>query len=496
MPRVSSIAAVSCSAVLAFLLITPREQAFAVDMSDLTAKIGSNPKPALSPVLLPEPSSSADKEALTIISGASIIPLTKGIFPEYRERSLDEEQLDVAAWSSAEYKKYLSLGAQSEPLRQLLVPQTMALETLVGGSNRNGAISMLRWRAAGLPTNTTTIDVDGSNVDSFLKAAPQAWKDIRTHFAKVGGNRSESLEVAKLKTQFGEAETRKFQENFSRLESEKGRPHQVWIFGLEDGASKAGWINALVSLKAKLKPLGYEAFALGHTPKRKFFTDLEQAKSFARTLKPQAHAQLVEEGPAALILDKNMDVVSVSGKVSKRDLDASTKQRVAGLQQMMDFTNQFSGVKKTGFGSFKAGPHFQFVNYPANWFPPQAKIEQLDDGRLKVSVPPRISVCYAYQGAFAIKNYDQYRYMDAQGVSAINYGMSHKDIEDHLRQLDRAYGLNVISASYDRLTAKYLHLPADLRSLAKQEKSFCPDMDQSEILDNLKSNGVAHYWWD
>ena len=304
------------------------------------------------------------------------------------------------------------------------------------------------------------------------------------------------LTSMKLKKQYGENESKKFLETFSHLESEKGRPHEVWMFGLDDGNGDKSWIDALILLKTKLKPFGYEVFALDHTPKRKFFTSLNSAQMFAQTLKPQAHAQIVEEGPATLILDKDAAVISVTGKVSKRELDQNSKQRVAGLKQMMNFANTFSGTKVLRANAFDSGPRFQFVNYPINWFPPQAKIEPLENGRIKVSVPSRFSVCYAYHGAFAIKDYDQYRYMDAQGLSAINYGMSHKEIENHLKQLDRAYGLAVISANYDGLTAKYLHLPTDLQTLFKQEKSFCPSLEEGQALNELKTTGIVHYWWD
>ncbi len=470
-------------------------------MDDLQARIESNPKPALPIITLPATPGVKDKEALKIITSASIVPIIKGVFPQYRARSLDESQIDVSAWSLSEYKNYQALGAQSEPLRRLLISQMTALQTAVAGFNNNGRISSLRWRAAGFPANIKRLDIDGDNVESLQRTAPASWQSVHNEFKNIGGNHSKTLDITKLQKEFGEVETKKFLERFSRLESEKGQPHEVWMFGLSDANSTRSWINTLVALKAGLKPLGYEVFALDHTPKRKFFTSYEQAQSFARTIKPQAYAQIVEEGPASLILDKNVKVLSVTGKISKRELDPDTKKRVEGLQQAMNFGNRFLGMKAMGGGalgggSFDSGPRFQFVNYPANWFPPQAKIEKIDNGQLKVSVPPRFSVCYAYRAVFAIKDFDQYRYMDAQGVDAINYGMSHKDVENHLRQLDRMYGLNVISASEDGLTAKYLHLPSDLRSLARQEKSFCPDMDEDQTLNELKSSGTADYWWD
>lgn len=481
--------------LFASILTISSTQAYANAMDDLTASLASDPKPALSIITLPANPGDKDKEAATIISNASIVPITRGVFPQYRARALDEERLDITAWSLADYKKYQALGARSEPCRRLLVEQTMALQTAIGGSNNNGAIAQLRGRAAGIPAKVKQIDIDGDNVDSLQKAAPPAWQSVHNDFKQVAGNHAKALDIAKLKAQFGEVEAQKFLERFSRLESEKGRPHEVWMFGLEGGNGDLSWINILVSLKAKLKPLGYEAFALAYTPQRKFFTNLNQAQLFAKTLRPQAHAQIVEEGPAILVLDKDARVVNATGKVTKRDLDPETKKRVEGMQQVMNFGNRFLG-KSLVNGTFDGGPRFQFVNYPANWFPPLAKIDTLDNDQLKISVPVRFSVCYAYQGAFAIKDFDQYRYMDAEGVNAINYGMSHKDVENHLKQLDRAYGLNVISARYDGLTAKYLNLPSDLNSLAKQEKSFCPDMEESETLKELKVNGVVHYWWD
>ncbi len=491
--------------LLAFFLTLLSTQVFANSMDDLQVALQKNPKPALPVINLPANPGDKDKEAFKIVTNASIVPVTKGTFPQYRARSLDEDQLDVSSWSLQEYKKYKALGAQSEWLRVLLVEQMMALETLVGGENRNGAICGLRERAAGFPANLKRLAITGDNVDSLQKAAPAAWKNIHTEFKNVGGNRVENLDVIKLQKQFGEVETKKFLGEFSRLESEKGRPHEVWIFGLPDANNSQSWINTLVALKAGLKPSGYEAFALEHTPKRKFFASLNEAQSFSKSLKAQAFAQLVEEGPATLILDKNARVVSVSGKVSKRDLDPETKKRVEALRQVATKgrdlqqaagLGHFLGGKGPSQAALESGPRFQFVNYPVNWFPPQSKFEELDNGQLKVSIPPRFSICYAYREAFAIKDFDQYKYLDAQGLNAINYGMSHKEVVSHLKQLDRAYGLNVISATYDALTAKYLHLPPDLSSFARQEKTFCPDLDEGEALDELKASGTVHYWWD
>ena len=101
--------------LLSVLLSLPlATQALANAMDDLAAHFESNPKPALSTIKLPTTPTPADKASSTLISSVSIVPITKGIFPEYRKRSLDENRLDVAAWSLVEYKKYEALGAQSE----------------------------------------------------------------------------------------------------------------------------------------------------------------------------------------------------------------------------------------------------------------------------------------------------------------------------------------------------------------------------------------------
>jgi len=81
-------------------------------------------------------------------------------------------------------------------------------------------------------------------------------------------------------------------------------------------------------------------------------------------------------------------------------------------------------------------------------------------------------------------------------LSAINYNMSHNDVVGHLQQLDRAFGLSVIHAKYDGLEVQLTKLPPDLNAFVRQEKGFCPDAEESELLKDLKTNRTINYWWD
>ena len=352
-------------------------------------------------VPIPETFSPDDSKALNIVSQASVIPITKGTFPDYRPRSLQAKQTPLSAWTVKDYQAIVHLRNISNELRLLTLDQVFTMESKFGGANRNGIKRALQARANGSERNATGIDIDGDNVDSLVAAAPSSWNSIIERTTSLSGSRVDHFDIGKLKSTFGEAQTNAVLKTFYEREQEKGRRHEVWIFGL----AEEEWEDKIVHLKNQLKSCGYEAFALEFEPTRKFFSTRDEAEAFSKKLAIGAHPTVREEGAAELIIDKDANVISSTGTVVKRVLDPGTKERLEAQQNqnktVMNVLNFLGGGNMRPTDYKTAGPTFQFPGYKINWIPAQATIEIQDNKRIKISVPRRFAVNSKSHQAFA-----------------------------------------------------------------------------------------------
>lgn len=454
------------------------------------------PAPQTLPIVrIPEKLSKLDEQALRFVSQTSITPVRKGIFPDYRPRSLAEDQNPLSAWTAKDYKAITSLRDLSDEWRQLTRDQLVAMESLLGGVNNHGMLMDLKQRAEGMPKGLTRLSIDGDDVDSLLSAAPASWLSVIEKAKKVRGNQVQDFEIAELESCFGKAQTKQFLSTFFKLEQEKGRPHEVWVLGLAED----GFQEKLIALKQQLRPLGCEAFALESEPKRVFFPTREEAERYAKKLNSGSSPVVAEEGPAELIMDAAANVISTSGLVSRVELDAASKQRIQDAENQLKFLNSVSkwfGVGRGRIGHQKiVGQRFQFNGYPRQWIPPNAGIEYLNNKQVKITVPPRFSVSSRVREAFAIKDYDQYRYLVAQGLTAINYGMCGRDVISQLKRWDSQYGLMVLQAHWDGVSARLDKLPVDLPGFVAEEKRLCPSIGNGDI-EMLKNRKIIAFWWD
>ncbi len=453
-------------------------------------------------VKIPEPLNDVDKTALRIVSQASVIPVTKRLFPNYRQRQLEEDQEPISAWSEKDYQEITGLSARSNELKQLTLSQIAAMSSLLGGVNIDGMLSGLLQKQEGIPENTGQIIIDRDNIDSFRNAAPKSWQSELSALKSITGGQCAILEVSQLFHSHGEKETKDVLKAFSLLEQEKGRPHEIWVFGLNCD----GWDDKLVALKKELRTCGYEAFALEFEPKRAFFASKDEADRYATKLNAGTSPIVSGEGPAELIIDKEANVISTTGKVERRELEPERKRHVEQLESQTKLLTQalsfFGANSQLGniINRKIVGLRFQFAGYPCNWIPAHAKIEPIANDKIKISVPERFAVSTKCREAFVIRNYDQYKYLVAQGVTAINYGMSGVDVIKQLKEWDQRFGLLVLHARYDSVIAKLDRIPADLPDFIKQARQLCPEGDQNqteaEYARQLKENKEVAFWWD
>lgn len=446
-------------------------------------------------VRLPTNPNKDDKQAISLITKISILPVAKGIFPEYRPRAYGENENPITAWTVQEYKEIAGLQSISEPLRQLPVNQLMAMESKLGGINKHGMLTDLKMRTTDTYQNVESVNIDPDNADSLLAAITPSWGVIAERVKQIRGNHSEQFEIAKWKATFGEVQTKKVLSVFSKFEREKGRPREVIVFGLPDD----NWQEQISILKKQLKPLGYETFARETEYQRRFFSSRLDAEKYAKSQRAGTVSKVVQEGPAQLVIDREANVISTSGQVERRELDAASKKRCEDLENQSKFIGQifsFFGMKDLGLDHKFVGIRFQFNNYPTNWIPPQTKLEKLPNNHLKFTIPTRFSVTTKAREAFAVKDFDQYRYLVAQGITAINYGMSGKDVITQLRRWDQQYGLSVLKAEWDSVEASLERMPPDPEAFEREVEKFCPAAGSPDALQILKNKRLIAFWWD
>jgi hypothetical protein len=444
----------------------------------------TNLPPNLSPpnlVRLPAKLSAADESALHLVQQVTIEPVNKGIIPDYRPRNYDESRYPVSAWTRRDYLELLRVNKISHSLRNLLSIQIGALESLLSGVCNHGVYENLRARAQGLPPDLEFLNIDGDNVDSMRQVIPSTWTEEKKHLQLARGCPSITFKVSALRKKYGSDQVNMVLRGFSELERAKGRPHEVWVIGLP----LQGWQENLVGLKKHLKPLGYEAFAAEAEKSMVFFLSNEDANKYAQTIKPAASPQVLEEGPAELVLDQEANVVSANGKVSrllpnpavaKANADAESQAKFwLGVMKFFGLNGPMSDM------SFKmVKDRFQFVGYPHDWIPPQAKVEYLQGAQVKITIPHRYSVRSTSQKVFVIKNFDQYDYLVALGLGTTNPARCGHDIIKQLKIWDKQYGLFVLKADYGGGSAMLDKLPADLDSFMAEEKSFLPELENAQ----------------
>ncbi|MBS2008895.1 MAG: hypothetical protein JST01_17725 [Cyanobacteria bacterium SZAS TMP-1] len=192
-----------------------------------------------------------DKSAKTVyqtIEASSVVPVTTGTFPDYRQREFMESFEPISAWSKADYAQIQRLRDHSEDFRLLTINQLLAMQSKIGGVRDHGILGQLEQRKAGEDSNTQMLFLTGDNVETFLSVLPPKSKEIRDICSRARGNRMLSLPVTVLKHAYGDAGTEKILKSFYRLEAEKSRP------------------------------LGWEAFACDVNPQRIFLIRKRQPK--------------------------------------------------------------------------------------------------------------------------------------------------------------------------------------------------------------------------
>lgn len=262
-----------------------------------------------------------------------------------------------------------------------------------------------------------------------------------------------------------------------------------------------GWEDSLMSLKFQLKPQGFDAFAGQEVEELRIFSKKDEAEAFDGG-RSAAGAQLREEGPAEIILDKRANVVSLKGTVEKKDYPQDYKEKVAPFFNFIRFVQQVANWLgfKHPILDFKPedvpGPKFQFKGYAINQLPPQAKYEYPTKESFKISIPKRWAVYYKTRSAFVVKGIDQFKYLDDIGLpQSVSPSC---DLKSVLKDWDRRYGINILTADFSSVLLKLNKQPQDISRLESEIRSMnsLNDCSSPDDRSRLKEEGFVWLWWE
>lgn len=92
---------------------------------------------------------------------------------------------------------------------------------------------------------------------------------------------------------------------------------------------------------------------------------------------------------------------------------------------------------------------------------------------------------------------DKYQPLREAGTNAANYEMGTDDVIEHLKQWDKAYGIELSEVTFDTVVVSFDRLPNDVLPLAEDIYEFCPDtIDQhfgcfKEMLEHSEETGES-----
>lgn len=87
-------------------------------------------------------------------------------------------------------------------------------------------------------------------------------------------------------------------------------------------------------------------------------------------------------------------------------------------------------------------------------------------------------------------------------TDAVNYGMSNEDLKRRLARWHQAYGIDIWQAETDTIQLRFIRLPPDLQSFAKEVYEFCPDIvdqgvgTQEALVQEIRNRKGLQLWWD
>ena len=458
--------------------------------------------PNLPVIQMPKEPGDNDIAVVQILQEASISPPAKGIYPQYREDSTFEDNC-VSTWTQNDFARLKRMSSHSRELWQLVHSQISDMESHFDPAEcRHGVICSLRDRQAGVRHLDRGLDVTFDEADSARQAMPRGWEYELGMLSSIKSNTSITLNLQALKDKYGLMAVDNFVDAFYLREQEKSWQREVWICDLPVN----NWQERLLAIKRAVKQYGYDAFALPQKAFMTLHTDYAAANGIKTALEQRGHhVTFLKDEASQVIIDRQAKLISVTGKAYRIMQDTAYEKRMQnatkavrtvskvasffgrkGLEQMLDLYGDFRFI----------GQVFQFQNYKINWLPPQAEIEYLDDGNIRIAIPERWILRYTARQFFVARDFNQYQYLLAAGVHGINHGYSGRDIIKQLRAWDQAYGLSILEASWDSASGKLDSLPQQIDAFVADLKRFCPDIESPDAKNELLQNKMLGFWWD
>ncbi len=87
-------------------------------------------------------------------------------------------------------------------------------------------------------------------------------------------------------------------------------------------------------------------------------------------------------------------------------------------------------------------------------------------------------------------------------TDAVNYNMSNEDIKRRLARWHEAYGIDIWQAETDTIQLRFIRMPSNVQSFAKEVYKFCPDIvdqgagTQKALEQDIQKRKGLYLWWD
>jgi hypothetical protein len=342
--------------------------------------------------------------------------------------------------------------------------------------------------------------IDRDNLREFRSVLPAHWQKLQNQMKAnlKWSNSSYRITIRSLEKDYGKAEVQTVLTKFYLLQMKKSQPRETLQFKIPD----INWQTTLLSLKAKLKPLNWEVFGLGDYKDYLIFPTKEAVFSYINALHfAHGSAKLEEELPGEIILKTDGTLVKANGSgnacvdsAQDKALNDAMKNFHAFLIAIMKF---FHPEMPLGLSQLPSPKHtFLFPHYAINEIPPQATINKTKDNQWQIKVPYRWIITLHYHQAFAAPNFNQYQYLLAEDTNGIGCGLMNCDILKRVYGWDKQYGLQVIEAYYDYISAHLIKKPEDPKAFLKSVKEVVPEMNDVSDLKKLEKTGNIFLWWD
>lgn len=259
------------------------------------------------------------------------------------------------------------------------------------------------------------------------------------------------------------------------------------ISGLTFALTSLTPTQQVLSLKAKLKPIGYDVFCVGERKFSKTFNSVEAYRKYQKENGLPRHIIgniLPDEDPEFIVVDSNEPTAE-------------------------GFMLWYNEPSVRVFDYDPARPH-ESKNF---FLLPGQTIERVGDKENKrwmAKSPLTIKLTGSQGIGFVSKLVEPDRVISAVGTNGTNYGVSNAMVARQVQTWHKEFGVELVNLGADRFTMSLKNKPKDLSKFLTDAWVFDPDLFEMygpghpkenaanvrEFANRFEKTGLLQFWWD